>query len=141
MEKLNLLWQAVNVAGELRDIARERRSYVFNTPEPTTFYLRAERASVSIRRWAQARIEVQLRLDAAFGWNVATDQDEAGVYVVAHRRRVIGGMSRALFEIALPQPTYLMLKLHQGKLILEDLDGTLQIPPPGTDEDRLRLLP
>lgn len=140
MERLNLLWQAVAVAGELRDIARERRSYVFNTPEPVTFYLRAERASVSIRRWTQPRIELHLRLDGAFGWQVATDQDAAGVYVVAHRRRIVGSMSSAVFEITVPQPTYLMLKLRDGAVTLEGVDGTLQIPP-GEEGNTLRLLP
>ncbi len=140
MERLNLLWQAVSVAGELRDIATERRTFVFNTLGATTFYLRAERASVQIMRWSLPRIEVRAIFRQAFGWQVATDQDTAGVYVVAHRRRLVGTASSALFEVAVPQETYLILKLQAGQVALEDVDGTLHLPPV-TGEDTLRLLP
>ena len=140
-ERLTHLWQVLSLAGEIRDIARQRRTYVFHTTPATTFYLRATRAEVRISRWTLPRIEVQVHLEAAFGWRVASEQDEAGVYMVAHRRRVIGQVSNALFAIAVPQDAYLILRLDGGRLALENLEGTLQIPPPDAAEQPLYLLP
>lgn len=137
--RLNTLWRAVNVAAELREISRARHTYVFNTPDPITFFLRADRADVRVVRWDMPRVELRVRLEGAFGWRVATDQDEAGVYVVAHRRRLVGEFSSALFDVAVPQATHLVLKLDDGRVTLEHVHGSLQVPPPTTEPAQYRL--
>ena len=128
--RLNTLWQAVSVAADLRDMTRTRRTYVFPVPEPVTFFLRAENADVRIMRWDAPRIEVRTLLERSFGWRVATDQDEAGVYVVAHRRKLVGEFSSALFEVVVPHETHLLLKLADGRVSLAHVNGTLHVPPP-----------
>ena len=128
-DHINTLWQVVTAAGEF---TTDRRAYVFNTTGPMTFYLRAENANVHIARWDLPRIEIKLRLAGKFGWRVATDQDDVGVYFAAHRRRVIGRFSSALFEVAVPHDAYLVLKLAGGRITLENVDGTVQIPPMDT---------
>ena len=130
IQHLNTLWRAVSTAADLREVARDRRTYVFNTAGPITFYLRAEKADVRIVRWQMARVEVNLRLEAAFGWRVAAEQDENGVYVVAHRRRVIGELSSAVFAVAVPDDAHLAIKLEDGRVTLDDVVGLLEIPPP-----------
>jgi hypothetical protein len=140
IQHLNTLWRVVNVAADLREVARDRRIYVFNTAGPITFYLRAEKADVRIVRWQFARVEVSLHLEVAFGWRVAAEQDENGVYVVAHRRRVIGELSSAVFAVAVPQDTHLVLKLEDGRVTLDDVAGLLEIAPP-VPEKRPYLLP
>jgi hypothetical protein len=79
------------------------------------------------------------QLQAAFGWRVATDQDDAGVYVVARRRPVVGTLSSALFSILVPQDAYLILKLADGRVTLNHIDGTLQVPPLEAGEIKLLL--
>jgi hypothetical protein len=74
-------------------------------------------------------IEVSVQLQAAFGWRLVTDQDDAGVYMVAKRRAVVGGLSRAVFRVHVPQDTYLVLRVNKGHVLLEDVDGMLTIPP------------
>jgi hypothetical protein len=133
MQKLNTLWQIVNAASTVRDIAQHTRSYNFAVSGPVTFYLRTENADVYVFRWARPMIEVMTKLHGAFGWEVAADQDEAGVYVAARRRSVVGGLSSARFEVRVPADTYLILNLQGGSLNLGSIDGTLHIPPPGED--------
>lgn len=140
IQHLNTLWQAINTAADLREVARTRRTYVFNTSGPITFYLRAEKADVRIVRWQLSRVEVSLRLEAAFGWRVAAEQDENGVYVVAHRRRVIGELSSAVFAVAVPEDAHLAIKLEDGRVTLDNVAGLLEIAPP-VREKRPYLLP
>ena len=133
-QHLNTLWQAVNVATEIREFTRKRQTFVFNTQNTITFYLRAEKADVRVVRWQIPRVEVTVRLEGSFGWRVAADQDESGVYVVAHRRRVVGEFSSALFQVVVPEDAHLMLKLENGRVTLDNINGTLNIAPPDAEQ-------
>ncbi|MBZ0278063.1 MAG: hypothetical protein K8I60_18090 [Anaerolineae bacterium] len=133
MQHLNTLWQAISAASAVTDLARHSQTFTFGVSGPVTFYLRAEQAEVRVIRWIKPHIEVIAQLQAAFGWRVATDQDEAGVYVAARRRPLVGGLSRAVFEVRVPPPTYLILNVEGGRVVLENTDGTLHIPPAESD--------
>jgi post-segregation antitoxin (ccd killing protein) len=129
MQHLNTLWQAVNVASSVTELARQSQTYHFNVSGAVTFYLQAESAAVRVTRWNEPKVEVTAQLQAAFGWRVATDQDDAGVYVVARRRPVVGTLSSALFSVLVPLDAYLIFKLADGRVTLNHIDGTLQVPP------------
>jgi hypothetical protein len=129
MQHLNTLYQLVNAASTVTELARQSQTFHFGVTMPITFYLQAENAVVQVSRWRQPMIEVSAQLQAAFGWRLVTDQDEAGVYMVAKRRAVVGGLSRAVFRVHVPHDTYLVLKVNKGHVLLEDVDGTLTIPP------------
>lgn len=138
MQKLNGLWQVVDAASTVREIAQQTRTYHFNVgSQPITFYLQAESARVQLTRWQQPQVEVTVKLQAAFGWRIATDQDEAGVYIAAKRRMVVGGLSSAVFEVFVPQETYLVLKLDQSSVRLNEVNGTLHIPPQQAEQHLL----
>jgi hypothetical protein len=129
MQHLNTLWQALNVASSVTELARHTETYHFGVRGAVTLYLQAEGAEVRVFRWTEPKIEVTAQLQAKFGWRMATDQDDAGVYVVARRRPVVGSFSSALFKVLVPQSAYLILKLADGRVVLEHLDGTLHVPP------------
>ncbi len=128
MQHLNTLWQAVNAASTVTELARQSETYHFNVSGAVTFFLQAESAEVRVTRWTQPKIEVTATLQVPFGWRLATDQDEAGVYVVARRRAVVGTLSRASFVAYVPQDTYLLLKIGDGRVVLEHVSGTLHVP-------------
>lgn len=129
MQNLNRLWQAAQTIADLRDLTRHRRTFTFMTQGPITVYLRSEQADVRVMRWALPRVEVTATLEGAFGWRMGTDQDEAGVYIAARRRAMVGALSHALFEIVAPEDAWLLLKLDDGRVTLEGVQGALQIPP------------
>lgn len=142
MDRLNALRQVLNTASEIRDLTRTQQRYHFNTVGPVVFHLAAENCEVRVLRWSQPKIEVMIQLQAPFGWRVAHDQDEAGVYFVAQRRAVVGNIASAIFELILPEDTHLTLKLKQGRVILEGVDGALEIAPPAGEKGRSdKLLP
>ena len=134
MQHLDTLWKVINAAGTVRDLAQERKTYQFTVEPPTTFYLHTEHAFVHVKRWYLPKIEIRTVLDVKFGWRVMTDQDDAGVYVVAKRRTVVGSMARGEFKIFVPRDTHLILKVEHGAIMLDDVNATLQIPPPVNDE-------
>lgn len=130
MRHLNTLWQIVNAASTIGELARHSQTFHFNVSGPITFYLQSENAQVQVFRWALARVEVTAQLQVPFGWRIATDQDDAGVYLVARRRMVVGAASSAVFNVTVPHDAFLLLKLANGRVILEHVDGVLHIPPP-----------
>ncbi|MBL8162361.1 MAG: hypothetical protein JNJ61_10285 [Anaerolineae bacterium] len=134
MQRLNTLWQAVSAASTVAEIARQSQTYHFSVSGPVSFYLHSENAEVRVTRWAQPQIEVTAQLQAAFGWRLATDQDEVGVYFVAKRRALVGSLSSAVFSVLVPHDTYLILKLTDGRVLLNGVTGTLHLPPSSGDE-------
>jgi hypothetical protein len=126
---LNTLWQVVNAASTVADFARQAQTYTFPIIGVVTVYLQAEQAEIRLVRWGQPKVDVFVQLQAAFGWRIATDQDADGVYVVAKRRMIVGGMSRATFTLTVPHDAYLILKLHESSVLIADVNGTLHVPP------------
>lgn len=128
MQHLNTLWQMVGAVSSVKDIAQQVKTYQFAVQGEVTFYLRTAQSTVQITRWSRPFIEVKTILQASFGWRIATDQDNAGVYIAAKRRSVVGGLSSATFQVYVPKNTHLMLKLEQCTLQLNNADGTIEIP-------------
>lgn len=128
MQHLETLWKVINAAGTVRDIAQETKTLQFTVTSQTTFYLHVEYAAVTIAHHHATTIEVDAALQAGFGWRLHSDQDEAGVYVVAKRRAIVGGVSRGKFVIRIPHGTYLALRLEHCSLTLDEVNTTLQLP-------------
>jgi hypothetical protein len=128
MHRLNTLFQLLNAASSVRDMARESKTYHFAVNGPITFYLRAEQTLVEVARWNRPMIEVAVQLQVPLGWRIGTDQDEAGVYIALARRSVVGGLSSAVVSVHLPVDAHLMLKLENSSVRLSNINGTLEIP-------------
>lgn len=131
VKHLNTLWQVATAASSVTDFARQSQTqtYVFRVNEPTTVYIRAEQTEVRVTRWNVAQVEITLQLQASFGWRTAAEQDDAGVYVVAKRRPLLGMASSAVIRVIAPQDAYLLLKLENGRVLVDDVWGTLRLPP------------
>jgi hypothetical protein len=134
MQHLNKLWQMLSAINTVRDIAQRHKTYYFTIRPEMTFYLHIAGAEVELIRWERPMIELTVTLDAVFGWQMATDQDEAGVYVVARRRPVIGEIAHGRFEVRCPKNTYNVFKLESCKLILHDVTGEFHLPPQTGDK-------
>lgn len=126
----------VDTASAFTEIADKKQTLVYSLDKPATFYLQTETADLRLRRWNQPRIEVTIKLQVAMGWRYAAEQDDAGVYIVTKRRPLVGGLSRAAFEIAVPVDTHLMLRLNQCTVNFAIHDGLLELAPPD-DESRI----
>ncbi len=129
MQKLNRLWQIANAASAVRDLAQHLKTYHFAVRPPGMVYVQADYAEVTVIRWNRPTVEITTLLQAPFGWRLVTDQDEAGVYLVARRKTVIGRLSSAKFVIRLPDVLYLTLKLSECSINLKQVTGSFELAP------------
>ncbi len=129
MPILDNIWKALRIVGAARELAIETRRFNWEVAAGTTFFLQAEYADIQLVAHERPEIQAKIELQAGFGWQLATDQDEAGVYVIARRKALIGSIGRANFDIKLPQQTHISLKLENCQLCFAKLSTALDMPP------------
>jgi hypothetical protein len=129
-------WLLPRVARAALDQARttiprlttENYRQVFAVSLPLTVFIYAENSRITIQHNPAPQVTLDASLRASFGWQIVAEQDDAGVYIVAKRKPVVGGLAQAAFRVTLPVEAYLQLELTGGALLLEDLSGRLEIP-------------
>jgi hypothetical protein len=128
MERLQRWQQVANAASTVAELVREKHTYRYGVRPASTLYLHTEYAEVRIHRWELASIEILAHIQAGFGWRIAHEQDDAGVYFVAKRRRLVGGLAGAAFSLTLPHDAHLILRLEHCRLWAPDICGQIDIP-------------
>lgn len=129
MQHLDNLWKAIHLAGSMRDLAIDSKTYQWDVHTPATFFLHVEYADVTIKRHDTPIIQARTEIQAGFGWQVVTDQDDAGVYVVGRRKPLIGTIGRAKFLVIVPHNIHVTLKLEHCQLTLGEVNTTFDLPP------------
>ena len=132
MRHAHKLWKALDLLSSARDLTRETTTYRWEVEPPNTFYIDAEYADISLSRQESAEILATVKLQAAFSWQIATQQDKAGVYMVARRKPLIGSIGRGSFQIRVPSDVHISLKLRHCQLCLNDQLCELELPPHAT---------
>jgi hypothetical protein len=128
VQHLNTLTELANAVSTVAEIARHTQTYRFAVNGAITLYMDADSAEVRVLRRPDPSVEVTASLQAPFAWRIVTDQDEAGVYVVARRRLLVGAVAAGSFLVSVPPDAYLVLKLKDCRLSLEAISGTIELP-------------
>lgn len=102
---------------------------VFPAARPITVFVKGARCRVNVRYHDLDQVELHAQLYNAFGLRFVTQQDEAGIYIVVKRRRLLGLISRADFLLKVPSYANLTFNLTQGAVRVDDLNGVLELPP------------
>lgn len=100
----------------------------FSVQPPLTVYVRGSYVSVRVQRGAPQSVLLEADLHASFGWEFIADQDEAGVYIIARRKPLIGALSWATFDLTIPPYAHLALHLTPGSLHFSQFEGKLVVP-------------
>ncbi len=129
MRHLGNLWKAANLLNAARELAVETERFQWDITTPNTLFVQAEQSNIRLALHDQPQILAKVELRAGFGWQLTTDQDDAGVYIVAKRKPVIGSIARGKFHFTLPRGVYISLKLTQCQLCFDDLTASLDLPP------------
>lgn len=108
--------------------AQQSYTQVFNVQPPLTVYVRASHCRVTVRREDVPKVTLQANMIRSFGLEFATDQDEAGVYIVAKQKTVTGKLSHADFTITIPRQSHLVCNLTPGDVVLQNIDGMIELP-------------
>lgn len=128
MQKLNKLHDALDLLVSIRDLTIVSRNYQWEIQAPGSFYLEAEFAEVDLSQSEDNHLYVSVRLRASMSWKLATERDDAGVYVVLKRKPIIGNIGRARFHARVPRGMHISLQLENSRLCLNDLVGALDLP-------------
>ena len=129
MRHLGNIWKAARLLNSARDLAVETQRFHWDVRTPSTLFLQAEQSDIQLALHDQPQILAKIELRAGFGWQLTTDQDAAGVYIVAVRKRVIGSIARGKFHFSLPRGVYISLQLKQCRLGFDNLTASLDLPP------------
>ncbi len=125
----SVLDAALGVAtNALPGTAERIHTQVFNVTSPVTVYLRASHCRVTVRRAAAAKIILEANLQRALGIEFAAEQDQAGIYIIARRKPVVGTVARAEFTLTIPADTHLAFHLTPGDIVFENVDGIAELP-------------
>lgn len=133
LKLIDKAWKALKIIGAARELAIETRHFNWDVAAGATFFLQAQHADIRLLMHERAEILAKIELQAGFGWQVATDLDEAGVYIVARRKPIIGAIGRGKFEITLPDHVHISLKLENCQLCFAELNAALDLPPFASD--------
>lgn len=127
---LPVIFQIYDRARGLPNITQRRYVRAYERHGVCTIYVRATHCRVVVQRIAEPRVQVELDLRQSFGWQWRSDADEAGVYVVLKRRRVVGGLSYARLTLQVPHDAFLEFDLAQSRVEMDNVQGRLSIAPP-----------
>jgi hypothetical protein len=101
---------------------------VFNVKPPVTVYVRASHCRITICRQSEPKVILDANLYRAFGVELTAEQDDAGVYIVAKRKAVVGRVTRIDLALTVPADSHLALHLTPGDVIFQAVDGLLELP-------------
>ncbi|MBZ0308479.1 MAG: hypothetical protein K8I82_20605, partial [Anaerolineae bacterium] len=102
---------------------------VFKVDAPVTIFVRGTKCKVTVQYHELEQVELHAHLYNAFGLQFVTEQDDAGVYIVAKRRRFLGWISRAEFVLRVPAYANLAFNVTPGTVQLEQVTGVVNISP------------
>ncbi|NDJ78067.1 MAG: hypothetical protein GYB65_17600 [Chloroflexi bacterium] len=108
---------------------------VFSVDGPVTVYVRATQCRVMVCRTDAHTVSVESSVLHAFGLELVAEQDAAGIYIVAKRKPVVGKLTRVDFTVIVPHDAHLVFNLTPGEVVLQEIDGMLELPPPAASGD------
>jgi hypothetical protein len=108
--------------------AQRSHVQVFSVHSPVTVYVRASHCRVTVCRHPDSKVVLETNLYRAFGVELTAEQDEAGVYVVARRKAVVGRITRIDLMLTVPADSHLAFHLTPGDIIFQDIDGMVELP-------------
>jgi len=129
MKRSALVKQSLRFLAAARNLALERRRMIWNIEAPGTFFLAAEHASITVQWHDRAQAQARMELQASFAWQIVSEQDASGLYIVARRRSLLGGRGRAKLDFTLPRGLHLSLDLQHCELRLQDTQLHIELSP------------
>jgi hypothetical protein len=122
---------AIHVGAETAAIATTKSFVqVFEVRLPTTIYVRATQSEVTVIHRPGNKVELSANLRASFGWELVAEQDDAGIYIVAKRKLVVGTLSSADFTLIVPPEANLVFNLTPGAVKFANINGKFNIVRP-----------
>lgn len=127
MRYLKHLDKLLALAEGVRQWSQIEAARHFNVTLPCAVYVDVGDAPLTLVAHEELVVSVEAQLPRGAGWQWRTEQDEAGVYVVAKRAAFAPLALKPRFVIALPSRATLMLNLAQSSVELKNMQGVVQV--------------
>lgn len=133
-ETVDLITKAVGIGARVlravlpSRLTREVMTQQFEVDGPTVVFVKANEAQISVRRRPGNMVKLDANLYVSAGLQIATQQDEAGIYIVILRKRVVGSLSRSNVRLTIPPDCDLVADLEGSNLHLKAVNGRITIP-------------
>jgi hypothetical protein len=101
---------------------------IFNVNAPTTVYIRGSHCTITVQQHTQPKVVLDANLRRAFGVELVAEQDDAGIYIVAKRKAVVGKITRADLMLTVPTNCHLAFHLTPGAVTFANIDGMVELP-------------
>ncbi len=122
---------ALQVGAETAAVATTKNFVqYFEVKLPATVYVRASQSEVTVIHRPGTRVELSANLRASFGWELVAEQDDAGIYIVAKRKPVVGKLSSANFTLTVPPEVNLVFNLTPGSVRFASINGKFNVLRP-----------
>jgi hypothetical protein len=131
MQHLNTLTQVVSAANSAADVLTKSETFRFRHTNGLTLYLHTTHAEIRLITAPINEIIVHSSLQLPLLWKIASEQDDAGVYIVALRRVSVGEIGTASFSVTTPPQTHLILRVQACSLTFTDINGIARAAPNG----------
>jgi hypothetical protein len=125
LDKLN---QLASAAGVVAELARATVVSRFTVRAGHALYIHTAHADLHIRRSAGDEVTITAVVQPPFAWQIASDQDDAGVYYAALRQPIIGAVGTARIAAVVPPHLPIVLRLEAVRLTQDDLTGMFDLP-------------
>jgi hypothetical protein len=107
---------------------QKSHTQVFNVTPPVTVYVRASHCRITVSHHVEPKVILEANVYRAFGVELTAEQDEAGIYIVARRKAVVGRVTRTDFSLTVPADSHLALHLTPGDVVFRDVNGVVELP-------------
>lgn len=101
---------------------------IFNIHPGITVYVRGSHCTITVQHHAEPKVILDANLYRAFGVELVAEQDEAGVYIIAKRKAVLGNITRADLTLTVPADCQLAFHLTPGEVTFKTIDGVVKLP-------------
>lgn len=127
MQYLKHLDKLFSLAEGVRQFSQVEATRHFNVTLPTTVYVDVADAPLTVIGHDEAVVSIEAQLPRGGGWQWRTEQDEAGVYIVAKRGAFAPLTLTPKFIITLPIRATIMLNLLKNTVELKGIVGMTQL--------------
>lgn len=125
-----------------RAVALTHDKHTWSLPmqaERGTVYVHAQRVGVRVVRWAERSVQATVDVTPPFGWRFVAEYDADGVYLVLLQRALLHQVANGTLNLLVPHDAHLTLRLEGCLLTLDQVQGTLELPPLDPLQDAFQL--
>jgi len=108
---------------------RQLSRQVFTLTPPATIFIYGTRCQVKVHHEVGDQVTLESDLSGALQPSLTVEQDSDGIYIIAKPKPIATGLTQITLTLTMSPAIRLVAQLTPGDLIMNGLNGTVEIPP------------